>query len=165
MEVHPDFKFDKNKDSGFVPFKFQLTNSNFSQLIGKELMSGFELYINDFDLAKTKEALRPKQGFFNKLLGKKEAEVLFATSEIELRLKNCTRVTSFVWHAGDSFQLRFASLTRAILTELMNGVCCYPADKIWYNNDNIVAEAFDDVSAFEKSLSENEIKYYEFLGW
>lgn len=58
--------------SGFVPFKFQLTNSNFSQLKGKELMSGFELYIEDFDLAKTKEALRPKQGLFNKLLGSQQ---------------------------------------------------------------------------------------------
>ena len=86
-------------------------------------MSGFELYIDRFDLAKVKEALSPKEGFFDKLLGKKKNEPpQFAPPEIEQRLKDCTKVTSFVWHAGDSFQFRFAVLTSAVFTELTNGL-------------------------------------------
>jgi hypothetical protein len=50
VSVHPDFKFDAEEDSGFLPFKFQFKNSPFEVLKGKELKSGFELNIDEFDL-------------------------------------------------------------------------------------------------------------------
>jgi hypothetical protein len=166
VEAHPEFTFDETKDSGFIPFRFQFTGSTFDQLEGKHLMSGFELYIDSFNLAKAKEALSPKQGFFDKLLGRKKPEPPpFGSPEIEQRLKDCTKATSFVWHAGDSFQLRFAMLTSAIFTELTNGVCCYPDDDIWYKNDTIVSDAFEEVCNYEKSLSLKFIEYAEFEGW
>src|SRR6185503_11310349 len=101
VEVHPEFEFDEAKDSGFVPFKFQFTGPSFDQLEGKQLMSGFELYIDSFDLAKAKEALRPKQDSLDRLLGRKKPDPPpFAPLEIEQRLKDCTKVTPFVWHGG-----------------------------------------------------------------
>lgn len=165
VQVHPDFKFDEEKDTGFVPFKFRLKNPHLDILKGKELKSGFELYIDDFDLNEEKENLKPKLSFLDKLRGRKQEETAFAPPEVEKRLKDCKKAVSFVWHAGDSFELRFASLTSAILTELTNGVCCYPADDIWYDNKNIVDEAFKETSEYEKSLSEKEIEFHEFDEW
>ena len=164
-EVHPDFRFDQESDSGFLPFKFQLKNPHHDMLRGKELKSGFELYIEDFDLDKEKESLRPKPGFFDRLRGKKPVEVAFAPPEIEGRLKNYKKAVSFVWHAGDSFQFRFAALTSAILTELTRGICCYTGDDIWYDSENIVNELFKETIEYEQSLSEEEIDYQEFDRW
>jgi hypothetical protein len=165
VEVHPDFKFDRETDTGFLPFKFHFKNPRFDILKGKELKSGFELYIDDFDLAKAKEELKPKPSFFEKLLGKKQSEVSFAEPDIEARLKDCKKVVTFVWHASDSFEFRFASLTSAILAELTYGVCTYPADDIWYDNKNIVAEAFKEIKEYEQDLKEKDIEFMEFDQW
>ena len=164
-EVHPDFRFDQESDSGFLPFKFQLKNPHHDMLRGKELKSGFELYIEDFDLGEEKESLKPKPGFFDRLRGKKPVEVAFAPPEIEGRLKNYKKAVSFVWHAGDSFQFRFAALTSAILTELTRGICCYTGDDIWYDTENIVNVLFKETIEYEQSLSEEEIDYQEFDRW
>lgn len=53
VEVHPDVMF--TNQTGFCPFKFQLTNPPAEILRGKVLVSGFELYVDDFDLAIAKE--------------------------------------------------------------------------------------------------------------
>jgi hypothetical protein len=163
VEVHPEFSF--SDQTGFLPFKFRLTNPEHDILKNKELKSGFEVYVDDFDLQTTKESLKPKLSFFEKLLGKKQADVPFASDEIEARLRNCKKVVTFIWHAGNSFELRFALLTSAILTELTNGVCCYPADDIWYDNKNIVDEAFKEIKEYEKSLKENELNFVTFDEW
>jgi hypothetical protein len=164
VSVHPDFKFDAEEDSGFLPFKFQFKNSPFEVLKGKELKSGFELNIDEFDLETEKDNLKPKLSFFDKILGKKQQEVLFASPEIEARLKNCNIVVSFVWHTSDSYEFRFASLTSAILTELTNGVCSYE-DETWYENKNIVENAFKEISEYEGTLTEADLDFMEFDEW
>jgi len=163
VEIHPDFSF--NNQTGFLPFKFRLINPPFEILKERDLVSGFELYIDDFDLLSARKALSPKLGFFDRLLGKKEHNVPFAGPEIEKRLSDCKQLVSFIWHAGDSFELRFASLTSAILTELTDGVCCYPADNIWYDNRNIVKDAFIEIKEYEKSLKQEDVKFHEFEKW
>jgi len=165
VEVHPDFKLDQYNDTGFVPFKFRLKNPYFDKLKGKEIKSGFEIYIDDFDLQKAKDDLKPKLSFFGKLLGKKQPDVEFAKPKIEDRLKDCKKVVTFVWHSGDTFELRFASMTSAILTELTNGVCCYPADDIWYDNKNIVEEAYKEATDYEKTIKERDFVFHEFEEW
>ncbi len=164
VNVHPDFKFDAEEDAGFLPFKFRLTNPPFDVLKDKELKSGFELYIDEFDLQTEKENLKPKLSFFDKLLGKKSQEVPYATPDIEARLKDCKIAVSFVWHASDSFALRFSSLTSAILTELTNGVCSYE-DETWYENKNIVDNAFKEVIEYEQTLTEADLDFVEFDEW
>ena len=164
VSVHPDFKFDAEDDSGFLPFKFRLINPYFEILKDKELKSGFELYIDEFDLQTEKENLKPKLSFFDKVRGKKQQEVPYATPDIETRLKDCKIGVSFVWHASDSFALRFASLTSAILTELTNGVCSYE-DETWYENKNIVDNAFKELTEYEQTLTETELDFMEFDEW
>ncbi|PVY40253.1 hypothetical protein [Pontibacter virosus] len=163
VEVHPDFSFENQ--TGFLPFKFRLKNPPLEVLNDKELISGFELYIDDFNLQEEKEKLKPKLSFIDKLIGKKTTEIPFASPAIEDKLKNFDKVITFVWHAGDSFELRFASLTSAILTELTNGICYYPADDIWYETKGIVEETYKEIKAYEQSLKGKEIKYHEFDEW
>ncbi len=163
VEASPSFAFNEETDSGFVPFKFRLKDPYLDIPEGKELKSGFELYIDDFNLAEATARLQPKPGFFDRIRGKKAPNVAFATPAIESRLVDCTKAVSFVWHVGDSFEFRFASLASAILTELTNGVCCYPADDIWYDNNNIVENAFKEIIEYEES--ERDIQFHEFDGW
>jgi hypothetical protein len=46
-EIYPGFSFSKH--SGFLPFKFRLSNPKLDTLKDKDLVSGFELYVEDFD--------------------------------------------------------------------------------------------------------------------
>ncbi|WP_114783703.1 hypothetical protein [Botryobacter ruber] len=163
VEAHPDFSF--GNQTGFLPFKFRLQKPPLDILKNKNLISGFELYIDDFNLQEEKQKLKPKLSFFDKLKGKKITEVQFASPEIEGKLKNYDKVVTFVWHSSDSFELRFASLTSAILTELTNGICSYPADNIWYDTESIVEKAYKEIKEYEQSLNKKEIKYHEFEDW
>ncbi len=163
-EAHPDFSF--NDQTGFLPFKYRLTNPPFPILKDKELITGFELYISDFDLEYEKQKAKPKQSFMSKLLGKKQPDNPLFMPDIDNRLKDCKKMVSFVWHVADSFELRFASLASAILTELTDGVCTYPADDIWYNNENFVEKTWQEIKDYETTLlKERDLKFHEFKGW
>jgi hypothetical protein len=61
VEIHPDFSF--KTQTGYLPFKFRLTKPQLSILNEKELISGFELFIDDFDLQNRKDNLKPKKSF------------------------------------------------------------------------------------------------------
>jgi len=163
VEAYPNFCF--KRDSGFLPFKFQLTNPPFNVLKNKELKSGFELYMDDFNLRFHKANLQPKKTFFDKLFSKGKPEVGFANSDVEYRLKDCDIEVTFAWSIVDSFELRFATLTSAILSELTNGVCYFPPDNIWYNNKNIVDKAYEEIKQYENSLNEKDLKFHEFDEW
>jgi hypothetical protein len=164
VSIHPDFKFDPDEDAGSLPFKFRFKNSPFEVLRDKELKSGFEIYIGDFNLQEEKEKLNPKLSFIDKLLGKKKQEIEFAPSEIEARLKDCKISVSFVWGGSDSFASRFVLLVSAILTELTNGVSGFE-DGTWYDNHNIVENAFKEVIEYEQSIPEEKLDFYEFDEW
>lgn len=164
VEVHPEFTFDI-KDEGFVPFKFQLPDTPLRILSGKELISGFELYIGNFDLEIEKNKLKPKFSLANKLLGKKQKGIEFAEPHIEEVLKDCKKVISFVIHSGNSFEFRFATLVSAIVTELTNGVCLYTYENIWHNSQNISMSAYKEIKNYELTLTEETVEFAEFTGW
>ncbi|WP_338841265.1 hypothetical protein [Flavobacterium ginsenosidimutans] len=155
VEIHPDFSFQTQ--TGFLPFKFTLENSKFDILKDKELLSGFELYIDDYDFQKEKKHLQSKKNLFQKIFNKQ--------TETEKRLSKCTKVLNFNWHLDITFELRFVLLTSAIITEITNGVRHDPATDYWYENKNIVKEAFEDVEKFELSVSHDRLRFHEFEGW
>jgi hypothetical protein len=163
-EIDPKFSF--KDQTGFVSFKFRLTNPPFEKLRDKVLMSGFELYIDDFDFEQEKKKVQPKPSFMDKVTGKKLSERPLANEDVDKRLKDCKKVVSFVWHAADSFELRFASLASAILTELTNGVCSYPADNIWYDNTGFVEKTWNEIKEYETTLlKEGDLAFHEFKKW
>lgn len=163
VETHPDFSF--SAQDGYWPFKFELVNPRFDMLKGKVLETGFELYISDFDLTTVKEQLKSKPSLWDRLLRKPQTEVVVGTPEIEERLKNCTKVVSFIWHVEDSFQARFVTLASAILTELTDGVCSYPADNIWYENEYFVDKTYKEVLDYEMDLTGEDVEFKEFDKW
>jgi hypothetical protein len=162
-EIYPKFSFSEH--SGFLPFKINLKKSKHPELVDNDFLTGFEFYLNDFDLELELEKLKPKQSAFSKFLGKKEAEVYFASPEIEEKLKKCKKVISFIWGAADTFELRMAYLSSVVLAELTNGICCYPADNIWYDNRNIVLAAVTEIIEYEESLKPSEFKLHIFNKW
>ncbi|MFZ6012608.1 MAG: hypothetical protein ACOYXT_19850 [Bacteroidota bacterium] len=163
-ELHPKFSF--SDQTGFLPFKFQLTNPPFEKLRNKTLMSGFELYIDDFDFEEERKKAQPKPRFINKLTGRRLPDRPLVDSEIDKRLKDCKKIMSSVWHAMDSFEVRFASLTSAILTELTNGVCSYPADNIWYDNEGFVEKTWKEIKEYETAhLKERDLVFHQFEKW
>ena len=163
VEIHPDFSFyDHN---GFLPFKFIFKNTKFENLKNKELISGFEMYIDDFDLYKEINQLSPKLTLFEKIISRKNKQMYFANPEIDKKLQKCNKVINFVWHSQDSFEMRFASLTSAIISELTNGICLYPAENVWYENNNLSYNSFLEINNFEDKLDENNIKFHLFESW
>lgn len=163
-EIHPEFSF--NTQDGFLPFKFKLTNPQFEILKDKWLLSGFEIYIDEFDFHKELMNVQPKLSFWNKLINNKTAQKPLVNDIIDARLKDCNKSITFIWHGAESFDQRFVTLTSAILTELVNGVCTYPADDIWYENNGFVESTWAEIKDYENtSLNEKNLKFIEFEKW
>jgi len=162
-EIHPDFSFTDHR--GFLPFKIKLTNPTNRDLEGRELISGFEFYMKEFDFQKEIGQNQAKQTLFQKLLGKTADRGDYVNPEIDARLQKCRWVLVFNWGSHNSLELRMSSLSSAIIAELTDGVCCYRADDVWYNNESIVENAFRESLEFENSLKPSEWKVHEFEGW
>ncbi|MFP9116388.1 hypothetical protein ACLI08_01215 [Flavobacterium sp. RNTU_13] len=163
VEIHPNFSF--NNHSGFLPFKFTFNEHQFNFLKNKQLLSGFELYINDFELTKeTSTLINPN--FFQKLIGKRKDNRYFESKQIDAILKNCHKQISFNFNSStDSFEARFAILTSAIITELTDGLYNYPADNIWCTANDLVEKSYEEVREFENTLIEENITFHEFKEW
>lgn len=162
-QIHPDFSFATQ--SGFLPFKIKLDNPLNRQLIGKDLLSGFEMYIETFDILKEKEKLKPQKTFLQKLFRAQEQSVYFVDANIDQKLKECNKLIIIIWGSADSLELRIALLSAAIITRLTNGICNYPADGIWYDNYRIIDEAMTEILNYEKSLKDDDWKVHEFEKW
>lgn len=162
-EIHPDFSFDDH--SGFLPFKIKLINPINKDLEGRELIAGFEFYKDEFNLQNELGQIRPKKTFLQKILNNKTEAIDFVNPEIGAKLENCNWVLTFNWGIHNSLELRMSSLSAAIISELTNGICCYPADDIWYDNKTIVEDAYKKSLEYENSLRPNEWKVHEFGGW
>jgi len=162
-EIHPDFSF--NDHSGFLPFKIRLKNPKNEELKDKEFISGFEFYKDEFDLQKELESLQPKKSFFQKLMNKSNEKVEYANTEIDSKLADCKLVLTFNWGSHNSLELRMSSLSSAIISELTNGICSYPADDIWYDNKTIVEDAHKELLEYENSLKPTEWRMHKFEGW
>ena len=162
-EIHPEFSFATH--SGFLPFKLRLEDSAHQQLNGVDWLTGFELYVEEFSLEKEIESLSPKPGLLQKLLGKRPAQIDFASPEIDQKLKLCKKRLRFTWGSADTFELRMASVSAATIAEITSGVCTYPADNIWYDTESVVENAIKEAKEYENSLKPKEIKLHKFEEW
>lgn len=163
-EIYPGFSFENH--SGFLPFKIRIENPKNPNLVNKEFITGFEFYLDEFSLEDELESLKPQKTFFQKVFkNDQEEKAVFISEEIDVRLKRCKKVMNFNWGAADTFELRMASLSSAILSELTDGVCCYAADDIWYDNATIVKDAYKEVVEYENSISLRDWEVHPFEGW
>ena len=144
-EIHPDVSFANSP--GFVPFKFRLDAIQFPEIAGKDLVSGVEISIYDFEA--------DEQG--NPYFG----------SEEDSQQGQYNKIVSFHFTGvSDRFEFRFACLTSAVLTNLLNGI---RSDDDWNMSKGsaaIVAEAWNEVKSYEEYCArELDIPYHEFEGW
>ncbi len=163
-EIHPDFSF--TDQSGFLPFKFQLENPPFEILRNRILLSGFELFVRKLDFQEEKRRRNDRKGLITKLIGIAIPDKTLVNNEIDQRIKECNNVVSFVWHSVDSFEMRLASLTSAIVTELTNGICTYLPGDIWYDTNGIVENTWNEIRKYETELlKESNLKFHDFEKW
>lgn len=144
-EIHPDVSFADSP--GFVPFQFRLHSSPYSELVGKDLISGVEIAIYDFDVD--------------------EQDDPFLDSEDDPQHGKYKKIVSFYFTgASDRFEFRFACLTSAILTNRLNGIRADDDLNICTGSSNIVANAWEEVKSHEEYCArELDIPYHAFEGW
>ncbi len=162
-EIHPDFSFADQ--SGFLPFKLSLMSPAHEEWLGKSYLTGFEFFIDEFDLAKEIDRRTEKPSGLKRLFGAKPEPIDFISPEVDARLADCKRVMSFVWGASDTFEMRMATVSAAILAEITNGVCGFPAYDEWYENAGLVQKMADDARDYEASLKPREFRLEEFEAW
>ncbi|WP_292470994.1 hypothetical protein [Methanolobus sp.] len=163
-EIHPEFSFATA--SGYLPFKIELRDSKRKELLNNEFTSGFELDIDDFNLEDEIQDSKPKQNLVNKILSRKSSPVYYVNSEIDEKLKKCSKILYFRWGSSyDIFELRMALLSSATLAVLTNGVCYDPQDDIWYDNSTIIEDALKEVRKYENLLEPDELKWEKFEEW
>ncbi|WP_133123916.1 hypothetical protein [Phyllobacterium zundukense] len=139
-EVYPGFSFVTQ--SGFLPFKFRLSHPKIAVLKDKDLMSGFELDVYDFD---------PEEADW------------FSEDDLA-NLAKYTKTVTIRFGAFDSFQLRFADLTSAVIAKLTGGPRSFD-EQVWYDSSSIVDEAWEGVKNWENSIADADWNYHEFDGW
>ncbi|SDO58601.1 hypothetical protein [Phyllobacterium sp. OV277] len=140
-EFPPDFSLESQ--SGFLPIRFRVPSSTFENMRDKDLVSGFELSVDDNELDEDD--------------GHSE--------EDQKKLKTYRKLVSFYFTgASDSFELRFASLTSAIIATLTHGALSDCDCKVLYDGASIM-EAARDLIAGDSDLTWRELEYHEFEGW
>lgn len=162
-EIYPDFTFTDY--SGFLPFKIKFKNTENEAFRDKEFISGFEFYKYEFDLEKELEAIQPKKNLIQRIFNKPTEKVEYVNKVIDSKLADCKFILTFNWGTHNSLELRISSLSSAIISELTDGICYYPADDIWYDNKTIVRDAYKELKEYENSLKTTDWKMKEFDGW
>ncbi|BBH20463.1 hypothetical protein Back11_18080 [Paenibacillus baekrokdamisoli] len=152
VEIHPDFSFSNH--SGFLPFKFTVIDCPNKRLNNIELMSGFELWINDYKPTKNIKS-------FWKVLFQKERRL----NSIERKLKESSKEITFTASTQDSFEFRLAWYSAAALANIFDGVLSDPQEGIEIDGDQSINYAFEQVIKDEKAISENEWRIHEFKEW
>jgi hypothetical protein len=155
VEMHPDIALTTH--SGFLPFKIRIEDSAHEKLNGVDFLTGFEYYVDEFslDAELAKHVARPQDN--------SERQDVFATPEIDKKLKDCRKVITFAWGSEDLFELRMATVSSAILAAITGGASAYPADGIWYERP--AAEALGEAREYENSRKPKAIKVHPFQGW
>lgn len=104
--VHPEFSF--KTQTGFLPFRIKIEKHTHEALMNKEFLTGFEYYLDGFNLEEHTEYL--KQSLFDRLLMKPKERGVFHSRDIDEKLKNMKYVVTFNFGVADTFELRMASL-------------------------------------------------------
>jgi hypothetical protein len=81
IEFHPEFKFDEQTDTGFLPIKLKVypEHSKHYDNIDYEILTGFELFFSDYDFEEELKNIQPEavqsenRSFLSRLFGSNNA--------------------------------------------------------------------------------------------
>lgn len=177
VEFHPNFKFDQKNDVGFLPIKlnFEAGHSEKQDTIDFEILTGFELFFNDYDyeeeLNETKkyEILLEKKSFFSKLFGKKKAELtdayFIANEALDQQLKCCNTIIHLNFKTHNKSEMRISLFFAAFLAELTNGVVFDPQNGSYLSGKDALEKFIETIADYENSVTANEFQVAKFDNW
>lgn len=148
VEIHPAFTFESQ--SGFLPFKIIVFDCPNPKLNEMELMSGFELSVNDL-YPEVKRSIWSK--WFSKDRGTHSGT------------HNYTKELVFRISIQDSFEYRLAWYSAAAIVKMCNGILIDPQENIQLAGNQAIRHAYEQVINDEKSIQEDEWRIHKFNGW
>jgi hypothetical protein len=163
VEIHPEFSFSSH--SGFLPFKIKVDTSPDNPLYNKVWLSGFEIYIDDYNFEYVKNEAQPKKSFLKSLFKEKEPAFVLVDQEIDSILSNCTKEITLGWGVQDTLEFRMACLSAAIILEIFGGVCYDPQEGQWYKSEGLFEKFINEVNVYEDQLKPREWNLHEFEKW
>lgn len=152
VQVHPEFSFSNH--SGFLPFKIVNYDCPNKKLNNIELMTGFELYVNQI------EGKTNKKSFISKLFEKKQH-----LSSIERKLQEADTEVSFIISIQDSFEFRIGWYSATSLALICDGVLTDHYEGIQLEGQELIRHAQRIVIEDERQIKEDEWKIHEFKNW
>ena len=163
-EFHPDFSF--TDQTGYLPIKLKILNPCHDAWINKHFLTGFEFYLDDFNLDTELKARQPKQSFWKSIFARGEPAVTpFVSKDIDSKLEKYNTQMSFVWGSSDPFALRVATISAAILAKLTGGLCTYQFEEWYPDTPETVRQFLINADGFERSLNPSKQEATEFDGW
>lgn len=161
-EFHPDFSFENQ--TGFLPIKLKLKDPVHEDWKEKHYLTGFEFYLDDFDIQKERQARTPRPSFLQSLFRSTPKPATFISEERDTQLAKYSKMITLAWGSGDTFGLRMANVSAAILAKLTDGVCSFQFDE-WYETAGSIEKLEQGASDYEAHLKPREFRTHEFDGW
>jgi hypothetical protein len=162
-ELHPDFSFESQ--SGFLPIKLlnlRPTRGEFNNIL---FLSGFEFYVDKFDVEIEFPIVLPRRGLLNFFEKKAEEPNQRVNSEVDAKLLSCKWRLTFRFGSADVFELRLADLSSAILMNLTDGVRHIPEDSDWSIAPKLLHQIVEAVEEHERSLDVGTYQSHRFESW
>lgn len=178
IEFHPEFKFDEQTDTGFLPIKLKVHpgHSKLYDGIDHEIMTGFELLFNDYnfdeELKNAQQQISPtdSKSFLSKLFGGSKkttptAICFVADKELDKLLKHCKMNVMLNWKSWNKSELRISLFFAAILAELTDGVIYDPQNGRYLSGQQALQTFPLEIDEYEQSFSADEFTIDKFEEW
>ena len=177
IEFHPDFKFDENQDTGFCPIKLKIEEGHSSHYdkFGAPVMTGFELYFDNYDYIEELNEIKndgsqsSKTSIFEKLLGLRNKDIIqnqyVANKNIDKKLSLCNKVLTLNWQAANKSELRISLFFGAVLAELVNGIIYDPQNDRYLTGEMAIEEFPEEIKEYEEYYSSDDFTLEKFEKW
>jgi hypothetical protein len=134
----------------------RVSNSPVRQYDGIEILTGFEIYIDEFDFGQYNESL--EHGSSN------GQETLDASVLVEI-LQRCRNRVTVVIHSNPTSVYRTGLYFAVILAEVTDGVLYDPQAGEFLLATDAISSFAKEVSDYEQSVPESDWKLVPFDGW
>lgn len=154
--MHPTFKL--LEDAGFLPVR--LIDKRFSEEESKAFLSGFEVYVSDYQHVTQPQKKTP--GLFTKLFkGKQDTEKPF-----DRAVKDASVLIELSCGYGDSFEVLLAYVFGAYFVKHHGGTFDDPqTGKFFVDSSQMEDEISHIIAELKKCASAGELLTHEFTEW
>jgi hypothetical protein len=178
IEFHPEFKFDEQSDTGFLPIKLKVYSGHSTQYdnINHEIMTGFELLFSNYNFAEEIKNIQQQQAatesksflsFFwgGRKTAPQQSISFIADNELDKLLKLCKKDVMLSWKSWNKSELRISLFFAAILAELTDGVIYDPQNERYLSGQQALQIFPKEIEEYELSLTIDEFTVDKFERW